>query len=411
MIGALFALGAPPLVADFAIILIGAAILGFLCQRIGLESIVGFLIAGAIIGPNALGLIEDMELVEGMGEIGVIFLMFAIGLELSADRLRKMGMLMIGGGAIQVGGTIALVTGICALWSVDVKSGIYTGCLVALSSTVVVLKLLASRGHSGTQTGQVALAFLIFQDIAVVVMVLMVPILGGEGSGLGDVFEALARVAVVIVVLLIGSKFIIPRFLDAVVKYADDEAFLFSVLAVAAGFAWVVTFFGLTASLGAFIGGLVVSSGSHRHKAERFVAPFQMLFAAVFFASIGMLLDLEFVFDNLTLIALLTGFAILLKIVPVAIGARVFGQPPAVAAASALLLSQVGEFSFVLQQVGADAGLSVAGQGATGDQAFIATTVVLIACTPVLYKFAIVAGARVLARDGGSVAATAKDHA
>ncbi len=400
MISTLIALGAPPLVADFAIIIIGAAILGFVCQRIGLESIVGFLIAGAAIGPNALGLIDDMELVEGMGEIGVIFLMFAIGLELSADRLRKMGALMLGGGAIQVGGTIALVTGICALWNIDVKTGIYTGCLVALSSTVVVLKLLSSRGHSGTPAGQVALAFLIFQDIAVVVMVLMVPVLGGEGSGLGDVVEALARAGIVIAILLVGSRFIIPRFLDAVVKYADDEAFLFAVLAVAAGFGWFVTFFGLTASLGAFIGGLVVSSGVHRHRAEQFVAPFQMLFAAVFFASIGMLLDFGFVFDNIALVALLAGFAILLKVVPVFVGARAFGQPPAIAVASAFLLSQIGEFSFVLQQVGADAGLSVAGQGADGDQAFIATTVVLIACTPALYRLAIVAGRRVLARDG-----------
>jgi CPA2 family monovalent cation:H+ antiporter-2 len=403
VISSLVALGAPPLVADFAIIMIGAAILGFVCQRIGLESIVGFLIAGAAIGPNALGLIDDMVLVEGMGEIGVIFLMFAIGLELSAERLRKMGALMLGGGAIQVLSTITLVTGICALWNIDVKTGIYTGCLVALSSTVVVLKMLSSRGHSGSPTGQVALAFLIFQDIAVVVMVLMVPVLGGEGSGLGDVVEALARAGIIILALLIGSRFIIPRFLDAVVKYADDEAFLFAVLAVAAGFAWFVTFFGLTASLGAFIGGLVVSSGSHRHKAERFVAPFQMLFAAVFFASIGMLLDLGFVFDNIVLVALLAGFAVLLKVVPVAIGARAFGQPPAVAVASAFLLSQIGEFSFVLQQVGADAGLSVAGQGAEGDQAFIATTVVLIACTPVLYRFAIVVGGRVLARDGGTM--------
>ncbi|MCP4084080.1 MAG: sodium:proton exchanger, partial [Actinomycetia bacterium] len=148
----MLALGAPPLVADFAVITIGAAVLGYLCQRIHLESIVGFLLAGAIIGPNALGLIKDMELVEGMGEVGVIFLMFAIGLELSADRLREMGALMLGGGAIQVGSTIVIVTGLCALWDVDVKTGIYTGCLVALSSTAVVLKLLSSRGHTETPT-------------------------------------------------------------------------------------------------------------------------------------------------------------------------------------------------------------------------------------------------------------------
>jgi len=393
-----FALGAPPLVADFAIVTIGAAVFGYLCQRIGLESIVGFLLAGAIVGPNALGFVNDMELVEGMAEIGVIFLMFAIGLELSADRLRKMGALMLGGGAIQVCGTIALVTGLCALWDVEVKTGIYTGCLVALSSTAVVLKMLSSRGQTESETGKIAVAFLIFQDIAVVVMVLLVPILGGEGGGLGDIVEALARAAVVILAMLIGSRFLVPPFLDAVVRYADDEAFLFAVLAIAAGFAWFVTFFGLTASLGAFIGGLVVSSGEHRHKAERFAAPFQMVFAAIFFASIGMLLDLGFVVDHLLLVALLTGFAMLVKVVPIAAGAGALGQRPAATVAAAFLLSQIGEFSFVLQKVGAEAGLSVAGQGADGDQAFIATTVVLIAITPALYQLAIHAGRRVLER-------------
>jgi CPA2 family monovalent cation:H+ antiporter-2 len=336
------ALGAPPLVADFAIVIIGAAILGYLCQRVHLESIVGFLLTGAIVGPNALALIEDQEVVDGMAEIGVIFLMFAIGLELSGERLRKMGALMLGGGALQVGLTIAMVTGLCSLWNIDIKTGIYTGCLVALSSTAVVLKLLSSRGATESQTGQIAVAFLIFQDIAVVVMVLLVPILGGEGGGVGDIAGALSKAAAVIVALLVGSKFIVPPFLDAVKRYADDEAFLFAVLAIAAGFAWLVTFFGISASLGAFIGGLVVSSGEHRHQAAQYVAPFQMVFAAVFFASIG-------------------------------------------------------EFSFVLQKVGVEAGLSVAGQGADGDQAFIATTVVLIAVTPALYELAVVVGGRVLA--------------
>jgi len=174
------------------------------------------------------------------------------------------------------------------------------------------------------------------------------------------------------------------------------------VLAIAAGFAWIVTFFGMTASLGAFIGGLVVSSGQHRHRAERFVAPFQMVFAAVFFASIGMLLDLGFVFDHLGLVAILAGLAVVVKITPIVVGARVFGQRPAAAAAAGFLLAQIGEFSFVLQKVGAENGLSVAGQGADGDQAFIATTVVLIALTPVLYRTAISVGSRILERDSSS---------
>jgi CPA2 family monovalent cation:H+ antiporter-2 len=316
--------------------------------------------------------------VEGMGEIGVILLMFAIGLELSADRLRKMGALMLGGGAIQVGLTVALVTGLCALWNVDVKTGIYTGCLVALSSTAVVLKILSKRGQTESETGQIAVAFLIFQDIAVVVMVLMVPILGGEGGGIPEIAAALGKAVVVVIVILIGSRFVVAPFLDAVAKHTDDEAFLFAVLAIGAGFAWIVTFFGMTASLGAFIGGLVVSSGQHRHRAEQFVAPFQMVFAAIFFASIGMLLDLGFVLDHLGLVAILAGFAMLLKLGPIALGARVLGQRPAAAAAGAFLLAPIGEVSVVLQKVGGGGGRPRAGQGGEGAQPKIATQTVLI---------------------------------
>jgi CPA2 family monovalent cation:H+ antiporter-2 len=401
------ALGAPPLVADFAVLTIGAAVLGYICQRMGLESIVGFLVAGAIVGPNALEIVNDPELVDGMGEIGVIFLMFAIGLELSADRLKQMGLLMVGGGAIQVVSTVAIVTGLCALWDVDAKTGIYTGCLVALSSTAVVLKLLSSRQQTESEVGRISIAFLIFQDIAVVVMVLLVPILGGEGGGIGGITSALAKAAVVVLAMLIGSRYVIPPFLQAVHRHTDDEEFLFAVLAIGAGFAWLVTFFGMTASLGAFIGGLVVSSGPYRHKAEEFVTPFKMVFAAVFFASIGMLLDIGFVLDNLVLVAVLAGLAVLVKVVPIAGAARLLGQRPASAAAAAFLLAQIGEFSFVLQKVGAEAGLSVAGQGAEGDQAFIATTVVLIALTPGLYRLSIIIGRRVLRRTDPQLAARA----
>jgi CPA2 family monovalent cation:H+ antiporter-2 len=394
----MIALGAPPLVADFAVLTISAAVLGYLSQRLRLESVVGFLIAGAVVGPNALGLIEDAELVEGMGEIGVIFLMFAIGLELSADRLRQMGALMVAGGALQVVSTIGLVTGLCALWGVDVKTGIYTGCLVALSSTAVVLKILSSRQQTESEVGRISIAFLIFQDIAVVVMVLLVPILGGEGGGAGDIVSALLKAAVVVIAVLVGSRFVVPPFLATVNRFANDEAFLFAVLAIAAGFAWLVTFFGMTASLGAFIGGIVVSSGVHRHRAEQFVTPFKMVFSAIFFASIGMLLDIGFVFDHLVLVAILSGLTMAVKVVPIAAAARMLGQRPASAAAAGFLLAQIGEFSFVLQKVGAEAGLSVAGQGADGDQAFIATTVVLIALTPVLYQLSIKMGYRVLRR-------------
>jgi CPA2 family monovalent cation:H+ antiporter-2 len=377
---------APPLVTQLAVVLVGAAVVGYLCQRVGLIPIVGYLATGALLGPYALGVVESTELVDQVAEVGVIFLLFAIGLELSGDQLKRMGPLMFGGGALQVVLTVGLVAGGSALLAgVDVRNGIYTGCLIALSSTAVVLKLLSSKGKTGSPTGEVAVAFLIFQDIAVVVMVLVVPLLGQGGGSLWDVLLVLAKSFVIIVVVVLGTRRVVPRALAAVSARTNDEEFLLAILAIAIGIAFLVTLFGLSASLGAFIAGLVVSSGPHRSRATRYVEPFQVVFAAVFFASIGMLLDLAFLLDNLGSVAVLVAVIVALKVVTTGAAARAFGRPWAVVGASALLLAQLGEFAFVLERSGRAAGLTPFGEGETGSQTFIAASVALFALTPALY--------------------------
>jgi CPA2 family monovalent cation:H+ antiporter-2 len=375
----MLAVGAPPLVEEFAIVVAAAALFGYLAQRLGLVAIVGYLVAGVVIGPEALGLIGDVELVEQMAEIGVIFLMFFIGLELSGESLRKMGSLMFGGGALQVGITIVLVTAVAAVFGVDINSGIYTGCLIALSSTAVVLKLLAQRNETNSPTGEVAVAFLIFQDIAVVILVLLVPMLGDGGGDIGDILGAAVRALIVIILVIAVVKRVIPRVLDVVAEHTDKEEFLLVILAIAAGVAYGVTLFGLTASLGAFVGGLVVSAGQHRELATRAILPFQALFAAVFFSSIGMLLDPGFVLDNVTLILFFCVVVIATKLIATGAAAKIFKRPIGVVASSAFLLAQIGEFSFILQKVGAVAGLAPADRGDEGTQVFIAVAVILIA--------------------------------
>jgi CPA2 family monovalent cation:H+ antiporter-2 len=383
---ALLAVGAPPLVEEFAITVAAAAVFGYAAQRLGLVSIVGFLVAGMIIGPEASGLIDDLDLVEQMAEIGVIFLMFFIGLELSGDLLRRMGALMFGGGAVQVATTIAVVAGITMLFGVDWQSAVYTGTLVALSSTAVVLKLLSSRGETNSPVGEVSVAFLIFQDIAVVVLVLLVPMLGDDGGGLGDIVWASARALVVIVLVLVVARWVIPLLLAKVDRYTDDEQFLLTVLALAGGVAYAVTLFGLTASLGAFVAGLVVASGEHRERATADILPFQTLFAAVFFASIGMLLDPRTIIDLWPQVLFFCAVVVVVKAVCTGFAARVFGLPVPVVAASSLVLAQVGEFAFILEQIGRDAGLTPVGRGDDGSQVFIAVTVVLVAVTPGLFE-------------------------
>ena len=377
----------PTLVAALAIVVVATAIFGYIAQRIGLVAIVGYIVAGIIIGPYVLGLIaDDFELVEAMGEIGVIFLMFFIGLELGGDLLKKLGALLFGGGAIQVILTIALVTVIAAIFGVDLKSGIYTGCLVALSSTAVVLKLLSARNETASPTGEVSVAFLIFQDIAVVILVLLVPMLGQDGGSIGAIVWALVKALLLIVAVLVVSKWLIPPLLDAVWERADEEAFLLAVLALAAGIAYGVTLVGLTASLGAFVAGLVISGGEHRERATSIILPFQALFAAIFFASIGMRLDPGALLDTWPLVLLFSVLVVIIKFVGVGVAAAAFKRPLPVVVSSGLVLAQIGEFSFILENIGRQSGLSPLQLEEKGSQVFIAVVVLLIALTPLLFK-------------------------
>ena len=385
-LGFVFAVGAPPLVEELAITVAAAALFGYIAQRLGLVSIVGYLVAGIVIGPFALGWIGDLELVEQMGEIGVIFLMFFIGLELSGDMLKKMGALMLGGGALQVGLTVALVAAISLGFGIDIKTGIYTGCLVALSSTAVVLKLLSKRDETASPTGEVAIAFLIFQDIAVVILVLLVPMLGEGGGTFGDVVWAAARALIVIALVIAVAKWVIPAILHRVAKYADNEEFMLATIAIAGGVGYAVTLFGLTASLGAFVAGLVVAAGVHRERATRNIMPFQVLFAAIFFTSIGMLLDPAAFLDLWPLILFMCLAALVVKVIATGTAAVVFKRPFPVVVSSAFVLAQIGEFSFILEKIGRDAGLTPSGRGEDGSQIFIAATVILIALTPLLFS-------------------------
>lgn len=385
-LGLILAVGAPPLVEELAITVAAAAIAGYIAQRLGMVSIVGYLLAGIAIGPHAFGLIDDLELVEQMGEIGVIFLMFFIGLELSEDLLKKMGKLMFGGGAIQVAGTVGLVAVIAIVFGVDTKAAIYTGCLVALSSTAVVLKLLSARKATNSETGSIAIAFLIFQDIAVVILVLLVPMLGEAGGGLGDILWATFRAAVIIGLVVVVTKWVIPLILNAVAEHTDDEEFLLATLALAAGVAYGVTLFGLTASLGAFVAGLVVAAGPHREKATKTILPFQALFAAIFFASIGMLLDPDTLIDLWYVVLLFCVVVVVIKVITTGVAAAVFKMPMPAVAASAFVLAQIGEFSFILEKIGRENGLTPMDRGDDGSQVFIAVTVVLIALTPGLFS-------------------------
>ena len=379
-----------------ALILAGTTI-AYVCFRLGLVPIVGFLVAGVLIGPNALGLVHDRAVVDATAELGVMLLLFTIGIEFSLERLAEMKTAIFAGGGLQVLlaslGTLLLLL----LFGVDWRSGLFTGFLVSLSSTAIVLKLLADRNETNTAHGRIGLGILIFQDLAVVVMVLVVPMLGGTGGSSGEIVWALAKAGGIIVAVLLIARRLMPLVLEQVARTCSPELFLLSVIAICFGTAFLTNLAGVSLSLGAFLAGLVVSESRFSQHALGEILPLQILFSAAFFVSVGMLLDLGFLVSHLPLVAAGIAAVLLVKVLTTGVGVLALRERLPVAIAAALMLAQVGEFSFVLERAGRNVGLSPAGLGTAGSQSFIATTVVLMVLTPLLTAVG-AAGARRAAR-------------
>jgi CPA2 family monovalent cation:H+ antiporter-2 len=273
---------------------------------------------------------------------------------------------------------------ILALFGVDWRSGLFTGFLVALSSTAIVLKLLADRGETGSPHGRLGLGILIFQDLAVVVMVLLVPMLAGGGGSAGAIAWALAKAAAIIVAVVLVARRLMPIVLEQVARTCSPELFLLTVVAICFGTAFLTNLAGVSLSLGAFLAGLVVSESRFSQHALGEVLPLQILFSATFFVSVGMLLDVSFLLTHLPLVLAAIAAVLLVKVATTATSAIALGTRPPAVIATALILAQVGEFSFVLERAGREIGLSPAGLGAAGAQTFIAATVVLMVSTPFL---------------------------
>lgn len=375
-----------PFLGELVALFLAAALIAYLCHRIHLVPIAGFLVTGAIVGPGLLGLVEDQELIDMLAEVGVILLLFTIGLEFSLEKLSRIGRAIFVGGGLQVAGTVALVAGLAAAFGVGGAAGVYTGCLVALSSTAIVLGLLADRAEMDTPLGRLSLAILIFQDLAIIVMVLLVPVLSGGGeSPLGVLGALVQAVALVAAVVLLARK-VVPPVLGRVAETRRQEIFILAVVAICFGTAWLTSLVGVSLALGAFLAGLVVSESHYAEHALSEILPFRTVFNAVFFVSVGMLLDLGFVLANPLLILGAAAAVLVVKTLLTAGSVLALGYPMRVAGGAALTLSQIGEFSFVLERAGRAAGLSPASLGATGEQVFIAVTVLLMLATPFLVQ-------------------------
>ncbi|HYE95528.1 MAG TPA: cation:proton antiporter [Rubricoccaceae bacterium] len=375
-----------PFLYDLVVVFAAAIVLAYVCYRLRLVPIAGFLIAGVLVGPHALGLVSDPEIVEVLAEVGVILLLFTIGVEFSLEKLTRIARDIFVGGGLQVGLTVGLVAAGLATVGVAWSAGIYTGFLVALSSTAIVLGVLADRRETDSPVGRLVLAVLIFQDLAVVAMVLFVPVLAGEAATAGELALVFGKAAVLVAAVLVLARRVVPPLLARVAHTRRQELFLLAVVAVCFGTAALSAVAGVSLALGAFLAGLVVSASAYSEQALSEVLPLRVLFSAVFFVSVGMLLDVGFLVTHPLLVLGAAAGVVLLKLVLTGVSVLALGYPVRLAAAVGLVLAQIGEFSFVLERAGAEAGLSPAGLGETGSQAFIAATVLLMLLTPFLMQ-------------------------
>jgi len=323
------------------------------CRALALPPMVGYLAAGVGLGPHALGLIPDTEATRHLAEFGVVFLMFSIGLEFSLPKLRVMRRAVFGLGLSQVSATILLCIGAALL--VDAgqgaswQAGVALGGVVAMSSTAIVIKLLAERLELDTPHGRDIVGVLLFQDLAVVPLLIIIPVLGQSADRIGiAVTIGLAKAAVVLLVLVLVGPRVMRAWFGVVARRRSTELFVLNVLLITLGLAFLTGLAGLSMALGAFLAGMLISETEYRFQVEMDIKPFRDVLLGLFFITVGMMLDLRQVAGDVGLVLLLLAALMGTKLALIGLLARAFGAAPGTALRTALALAQGGEFGFVL---------------------------------------------------------------
>ncbi len=335
-----------------AIALIG----GMIAHRLRQSVIVGYLVAGMIIGPFTPGFIGDREEIAGLAEVGVIFLMFALGIEFSLKELARVKGVALIGTTVQVVLTLAAGLGLGMLIGWPFTQSIFFGGIIAISSTMVILKTLLDRGEAASTHGRVLLGMLIVQDLVVVILVVLLPKLSEGAGALGDLALALIKaVAFIGATLFLGAR-IVPRFMARVERLGSPELFLLTAVVLALGTAAVSALLGLSPALGAFMGGLMLTESEFDHRVIAEVVPMRNLFATLFFVSVGMLIDPAFILRNLPAVLGLALFIVTAKVLITMIAILPFRLGGKTTVFASLGMLQIGEFSYVLARTGVNAG-------------------------------------------------------
>ncbi len=372
-------------IRDVAIILaisVGALLL---FHRLRLPSLVGFILAGILMGPHGLGLVPATEEVQVLAEVGVILLLFAIGLEFSFKSVTAARGPSVATGLWQILVTVGLAAIVARWYGLQAGPAVFIGFLVALSSTAVVLKLLSDRGETDTPHGRTAVIILILQDLAIVPMMLFVPVLAGAAADpVRDLLILVAKTAVLIAGVYVSARWIVPKLLFEVARTRSRELFLLVVVALALGVAWLTSLAGLSLALGAFLAGLVLGQSEYGRDALARVAPLRDVFASFFFVSIGMLFDVGYVVEQAVLVFAVVGGVVAVKVIITALGVLIVGFSARTAVLAGFSLGQVGEFAFILSVEGLAVGLITLADY----QLFVATAVITMAITPLLMAVA-----------------------
>src|SRR3989454_5143512 len=335
---------------ELVLILLASAVLVVVVFRsLHLPPLLGYLLVGVSVGPFALKWVPDTEEGRQLAEFGVVFLMFSIGLEFSLAKLFQLRRAVFGLGLAQVTLTLAAVLAAAAFAGASWQAGLAVGGALAMSSTAIVLRILAERIQLETAHGREIIGVLLFQDLAVVPLLIVIPAIA-EGSGelAGRLALALAKAAVVLVVLLFVGQRLMRVWFHIVARSRSRELFILNVLLITLGLAWLTARAGLSLALGAFLAGMLIAETEYRHQVEEDIRPFREVLLGLFFVTIGMRLDLGAVAANFSLVLALTALLIVFKFVLVAGLARLFGAAPGAALRDGLALAQAGEFGLVL---------------------------------------------------------------
>ncbi|MFC0264839.1 cation:proton antiporter domain-containing protein [Fontibacter flavus] len=383
MLNFIFASVELPMLSDIVWIFGLATLVILVFMRLKIPTIIGFLFTGALAGPYGLSLVQASTTVEVLSEIGVILLLFVIGMEFSLKSLMAIKKAVFIGGSLQVVFTILFTSLISYFLGFEWNVAVFIGFLLSLSSTAIVLKLLQESGQVNTISGRTTLAILIFQDIVIVPLMLFTPMLAGESENVGMSLLFMAiKGALVIALTLISAKYLIPNLLYRIAKTRNEELFLLSIIVICFAVAYLTSLLGLSLGLGAFLAGLIISESDYSHHATGKILPFREVFLSFFFVSVGMLFDITFLFAHILPILGLTLLTFLIKFITASIAVRSIGQGFKEAFIVAFSIFQVGEFSLLLAKVGVSHELL----DAETYQYFLAISILTMAVTPFILK-------------------------